>query len=153
MFKTGLGLLLAGFLFGDGLGLLGLAWVMFRDRHKGRVFWFLSSMYLSFALYMILWVSAAAEVPADVRTLAYRRGVLAAATVLALGVWPAVLHVIFGFWRKADDTSVLSSGSLPAEWWIERIAQIVRDEQLTPEEVKEALRGELKEFFKSGAKR
>lgn len=148
MFKTALGLVLAGFLLGDGLGLLGLAWVMFRDRHKGRVFWFLSALFLAVALFILTWISAGSEIPPEARTVTYRWAILAASIVLALGIWPAVLHIIFGMWRKDENTTLLArSGDESVTSWVERIGQIVRDERLTEVELRAAVRGELQDFF------
>src|SRR5689334_16807835 len=102
MFKTALGLIIVGILVGDGLGLLGLAWVSFRDRKKSRFSLFLSILFFALTVFMLLWVSAAAEIPAEAKSLAYRRGILAALIALAIGVWPAVLHIMFGWWRKVE---------------------------------------------------
>lgn len=140
--------MLAGVLLGDGLGLMGLAWVMFKDRHKDRVFWFLAALFFSFTVYILLWVSAATEISTDVRTAVYRRGVLAASIVLALGIWPAVLHIIFGLWRNGKRKVMLMSGDQPADFWIAKIGQIVRDETLSPEALRDAIRAELQDFFR-----
>lgn len=153
MFKTALGLMLAGVLFGDGLGLLGLAWVMWRDRRKGRVFGFLAALFLSLTMFMLLWISAASEVPAEARPTSYRWGVLAAASVLALGVWPTVLHIVFGLWHRLGVNRLeMSSGEQPNDFWIERfsrIEQVIKDERLTSDELRTAVRGELQDFFKN----
>ena len=147
MFKTALGLILAGILFGDGLGLIGLFWVMFRDRKKDRVFWFLSFLFLSIAFFLLIWLSAGAEIPIEARTQRYRVGILVAASVLALGIWPAVLHMLFGLWQKQEPPPI--SEAQAAEVLLQSIAQIVRDEQLSAEKIREVIRDELESFFKN----
>ena len=139
MFKTAFGILLALFLIGDIIGLIGLVWVLFRDRDRGRIYWCFSALLLSVVLFFFIWLSASGEIPADARTLRYRITILIAAVVLALGVWQAVLHVIFGLWRETGNTNdAITSGDKPSEYWIVTIGQIVRDE--------------LARFFKNGKK-
>ena len=139
MFKTAFGILLLLFLIGDIIGLVGLVWVLFRDRHRGRIYWSFSALLLSVVLFFFIWLSASGEIPADARTLRYRITILIAAIVLALGVWQAVLYIIFGLWHKQGDTGDVSvSGDRPTEYWIVTISQIVRDE--------------LQKFFRNGKK-
>lgn len=135
MWKTGLGLVIAGFLLGDGLGLVGLAFVMFRRRKKDRLFWFLALLFAGFAGFLLCWIAAVSTIPREIQPKQYRLGLLCAFIILALGVWPATLHIIFGFWRKAPGPDALS-GDQPVDFWLTSFAEIVQRE--------------LKAFFRNG---
>ena len=106
MFKTGTGLVILGFLIGDGLALLALAVLMFRHRHRNRSFVFLCLMFLSQALFLLFWISAASGIPTSCRSDEYRRVIAMGLVCLALGVWPTYMHLIHGYWINGHQSLI-----------------------------------------------
>ena len=98
---------------GNGLALVALGIVMFRHRRISRSFQFLAALFFSSSLFLLIGLAAGLSFPGPVRPLGYRRMVLFGQAVLAAGVWPATLHLVFGQWLNGHKSLVQQVSNAP----------------------------------------
>jgi len=99
-------LLLTGFAFGDGLKAGIAAWRLFRERKRSRQFKYLSVLFAALALYIPAVVLTASLIPKP-SPLNYRIALLVSLCILAAGIWPAALVMVF---PEDSDPPVTQSG-------------------------------------------
>lgn len=99
-----LGLFILGLIAGDGLiaALVGAKLIFYKDQRGRRsaTIVYLGLLFLAIAVHLLLFLVALGELPKpqpdmpNPRPLSFRLYILAALSVLALGVWPAALHFL-----------------------------------------------------------